>query len=1117
MRAARPPALEACALVLFSSAPDGRNSAESPFEGESLPPLENANIVSARWIAPPQAGHAASGDSEMLWRVSNEQQSFEGSSAEKMVGSYTYKGMLAPNKPGASTTVAKPGLARDGAVPCARAPPVVRGQPRPKVSELSTLGDHPPVPIVPPDAAIFSQMSMPGMSKIGRTWRSRMNLRINPFRLAPCRIAILLFASMALSFSSCKKKSASKASSASTEQFGQLCTLPPDTASGLALPHTRPKKEFQESLFAFLRSQKYREMKWPRDKRIRDTGPFTAGNYAGTHPAVRVYYSPSVVKWLEGKSVGCIPDGAMIIKEMYYPAPAARYVKNPDAIKASLWTVMVKDGRGARDGWYWSYYDASANQQPDDPNYPFHFPENDFGQYCVRCHASANKELTFSHLDNIEGFSGEPIDYGDDGSWKTMGLADAPSFARPESASHPGSGRLFAAHMGISGNLSLNEAAAPRPPRAVQPAFTTQFPFPQHAQALDKVEKIPGVTHDRRVQGGGETHQFVTSDQCLGCHDGDASPFGVTKATPQGNMIVADAHGEKGLKNVSPYGEWRFSMMGLAGRDPIFFAQMETETKRLAAAKGPYDAAGVSNLCFSCHGAMGQRQLMIDNKKDQSLPQNFDRSMVFHENDPLNPLAKYGALARDGISCMICHQMEENTNKTLKEIATGNFTVVPPKDGLNTVFGPRKDVMELPMVQSIGVKPVQHDFIGTSRVCATCHNVYLPVISPTGDVKKFVYEQATYLEWENSDYSAREKAGEKDRSSCQSCHMPRSFEGKRVDGKIANVEDTDFPDYKHLDHLGGILAPPAKVDVKPREGIARHALNGINLFGLEMFNQFDDILGIRKSSYMSGVNDGLPAAIRNNAAMARNETARVTLAGVTRQGNKVRANVKVENLAGHRFPSGVGFRRAFVEFTVKNAAGETVWASGATNGAGAILNGARGAVLPTEIRTGKVASAENFQPHHRVITRENQAQIYEEVVVGSDGRFTTSFLDIVGHPKDNRLLPLGWKKEGGPGFDGEQVHAIQPEGDVVSDSDFGAGGDITQYDVTLPAGVSGPLTVSAKVFYQSVPPGYLNDRFTMADGPSTKRLYTLAANLVTKGTPIEDWKLLTGSATAVLP
>jgi hypothetical protein len=32
------------------------------------------------------------------------------------------------------------------------------------------------------------------------------------------------------------------------------------------------------------------------------------------------------------------------------------------------------------------------------------------------------------------------------------------------------------------------------------------------------------------------------------------------------------------LKNLSQFGEWRYSMMGLAGRDPVFFAQLDTES-----------------------------------------------------------------------------------------------------------------------------------------------------------------------------------------------------------------------------------------------------------------------------------------------------------------------------------------------------------------------------------------------------------------------------------------------------------------------------------------------------------------------------------------------------------
>jgi hypothetical protein len=61
------------------------------------------------------------------------------------------------------------------------------------------------------------------------------------------------------------------------------------------------------------------------------------------------------------------------------------------------------------------------------------------------------------------------------------------------------------------------------------------------------------------------------------------------------------------------------------------------------------------------------------------------------------------------------------------------------------------------------------------------------------------------------------------------------------------------------------------------------------------------------------------------------------------------------------------------------------------------------------------------------------------------------------------------------------------------------------------------LTVTATLYYQSIPPYYLNDRFKEApDGPATRRLYYLTSNLQTKGTPIENWKLkITGSSQPV--
>ena len=41
------------------------------------------------------------------------------------------------------------------------------------------------------------------------------------------------------------------------------------------------------------------------------------------------------------------------------------------------------------------------------------------------------------------------------------------------------------------------------------------------------------------------------------------------------------------LVNLSPYGTWRTSPMGLAGRDPIFFAQLASETQTFHPAISP--------------------------------------------------------------------------------------------------------------------------------------------------------------------------------------------------------------------------------------------------------------------------------------------------------------------------------------------------------------------------------------------------------------------------------------------------------------------------------------------------------------------------------------------------
>ena len=354
-------------------------------------------------------------------------------------------------------------------------------------------------------------------------------------------------------------------------------------SSGLPLPSQVSRLAYQEALYAFLGGLRYREVGWNRDKRIRDTGPYLDGTYFGTHPAVRVHYSPEVIDWLVGGRAGEIPEGAMIVKEMY-PPPAVRYhgLREAELPAPTQWTVMVRDSSRAVDGWFWAYFASNPNgsdppvpQRPDTDEIPFAYPDSDFGSYCVRCHASADSEMTFITTENLEGFPGEPIEYEVDDSWRSD--PDGPG-----RDPHPNEEDSTETSSQVSG--------------FVNPAWLAlydQFPLAERSS----VERIPPETTDRAVADG--RNEFVTSDQCMSCHSGDNSVFGP-------NLVVAGI-------DVSPHAEWRWSMMGLAGRDPIFYAQLETETILHGREGTALPSADIENLCLHCHGVMGQRQFVLDN------------------------------------------------------------------------------------------------------------------------------------------------------------------------------------------------------------------------------------------------------------------------------------------------------------------------------------------------------------------------------------------------------------------------------------------------------------------------------------------------------------------------
>jgi hypothetical protein len=223
--------------------------------------------------------------------------------------------------------------------------------------------------------------------------------------------------------------------------------------------------------------------------------------------------------------------------------------------------------------------------------------------------------------------------------------------------------------------------------------------------------------------------------------------------------------------------------------------------------------------------------------------------------------------------------------------------------------------------------------------------------------------------------------------------------------------------------------------------------------------------------------------------------------------------VTVTNKAGHRFPSGVGFRRAFLDFEV-TANDKPFFSSGATNAMGQIVD-FNGQVLPTEsFDDGK------FQPHFcqlNPITSSSQVQIYEELTQDAQRQFTTSFTRRDYEKKDNRLLPVGWSKDGPANLKIPEpyLHATLPVGDALEDPVYlaGKGQSIVRYVIPLPAGATAEnVNATVSLFSQTMPPYFLADRY-QTKTPATDRLEFLAKSLGTlSGTDYVNWKLLVASA-----
>lgn len=434
---------------------------------------------------------------------------------------------------------------------------------------------------------------------------------------------------------------------------------------------------------------------------------------------------------------------------------------------------------------------------------------------------------------------------------------------------------------------------------------------------------------------------------------------------------------------------WRSSMMANSGRDPFWQASVSKEVL-----ERPEAAETIEGTCATCHMPMASHTQAILGEPSQI----FGSGLLSSEH-PLH------ALAMDGVSCTLCHQIQAE-GLGFPASYNGGFTVdAETPAGERLIYGPYsvEENHATIMQDASSYVPVQGLHQADSELCGTCHTFFLD--DPDTGLGDFPLLM-TYFEWFYS--------GHRGLNSCQDCHMPEA------EGGVLIAAESDFP----------------------RSPFAQHALVGGNAYMLEMLGSFIEEIGSTASEGQ------FQAAKELTEDFLSTETARIEIDEIRLSGGRLTADLVIRNEAGHKFPSGFPSRRAWIRFAVEDRLGETAFESGGFDDQGRILGNAND------------EDPNIFEQHYFAIVQPEQVQIYETIMGDDRGSITTTLNNAVQYLKDNRLMPTGQDKFGG-------VEVIQPRGRAVEDEDFQGGVDEIQYAIDL-RGFEGPFTVTIEILFQSI-------------------------------------------------
>lgn len=388
------------------------------------------------------------------------------------------------------------------------------------------------------------------------------------------------------------------------------------------------------------------------------------------------------------------------------------------------------------------------------------------------------------------------------------------------------------------------------------------------------------------------------------------------------------------------------------------------------------DAPGVGTFCIRCHTPIG-----------------FVRG---HATPP--DASALDDVDRQGIGCEVCHRAAPSLSPN-DPYFLGNAQLVFTNDPAKR--GPYADST------SPSHTTIQDVELSDPRFCGQCHQVTNPerhLKDESGvDLGVEFPLDTTFEEWASSAHS---KPGPS-YASCVDCHMPK----RQGSLPVATPQD-------------------AKLRQDPRE----HGFTGGNLWGIQAVMKADPARAATYAYAFEGAMERTKATL--GAAV---KVSIVKSSDVVLQGDSIEVTARVENVTGHKFPTGYAeSRRAWLAISLIDSAGTER----------SLLGGydeASGSIAP--------------EPKTRVYRAQH-------------GRFTGASSEaedhLVMHDRilsDTRIPPAGFSAS---------ITTV-PIGEI--DYKDGSGGyknyDEAAFTLAPPAGADGPFTLSVRVYYQSMTREYV--------------------------------------------